>query len=311
MGYALLFPGQGSQSVGMLAALSAQRAVIRHVFDEAGETLGWDVGGLADSGPESELNRTEKTQPVLLAADVAVFRAWEAAGAPPPAALAGHSLGEYAALVCAGALTFADALRLVSLRGRLMQEAADGAQGAGMAAILGLDEDGVAKLCAAYPGSGLLEAANFNAPGQIVVAADRDAMAWLNENGKAHGARKVVPLAMSVPSHCSVMRDAAAKLRAALDEVDIRQPTRPVLHNLDAHARTEDDAIRDALAEQLYSPVRWMQTMAALREEGIALFLECGPGKVLMGLNKRMVEGATTLPLEEPDSWAPALQQAP
>lgn len=309
MTYALLCPGQGSQSVGMLRALGATHPQIRETFDEASTTLGWDLRALVEDGPETDLNRTERTQPALLAAGVAVWRAWQASDAASPTLLAGHSLGEYTALVCAGALAFSDALQLVQLRGQLMQQASAG-QGAGMAALLGLDEAGVAALCDAYPGPGMLEPANYNAPGQVVVAADADALAWLQEHGKAHGARKVVQLAMSVPSHCSLMRGAAAQLRERLQSVSVQTPRYPVLHNLDAQPRGDANAIRDALAEQLYRPVRWVQTLQAMQARGLRLYLECGPGKVLTGLNKRMVEDGVTLPLEDPASFDQARAQA-
>ena len=306
MKYALLFPGQGSQSVGMLQALAGHYPQVRRTFEEASRALGWDLQALVEEGPEADLNRTERTQPALLAAGIAVWNAWQSAGLPDPAVVAGHSLGEYTALVCAGALEFSDALKLVELRGRLMQEASEGRQ-AGMAAILGLDEAAVEQLCAAYSGDGMLEPANFNAPGQVVVAADAPALAWLQENGKAHGARKVVPLAMSVPSHCSVMRTAAARLGERMQAVEIRAPRLPVLHNLDAAARSDPAAIRSALTEQLYRPVRWVQTIQSMRSQGVEAFFECGPGKVLGGLNKRMTEGAVTISLDDPAQMQQAM----
>lgn len=308
MKYALLFPGQGSQSVGMLQALAEQYPQIRPTFEEASGVLGWDLAALIAQGPEADLNRTERTQPALLAAGVAIWNAWQAADLPDPTVVAGHSLGEYTALVCTGALAFADALKLVELRGRLMQQASEGRQ-AGMAAILGLDEAAVEKLCAAYSGDGMLEPANFNAPGQVVVAADAAALAWLQDNGKAHGARKVVPLAMSVPSHCSVMRPAAQQLGERLQQIEFRAPRLPVLHNLDAKTRDDAAAIRLALTEQLYRPVRWVQTIQSMQSQGVQGYFECGPGKVLGGLNKRMAEGAITLSLEDPAQMQQAIDR--
>lgn len=308
MKYALLFPGQGSQSIGMLQALATQHPSVRDTFDEASTVLGWDVQTLVAVGPEAELNRTERTQPALLAASVAVWRVWQALQPPPPAALAGHSLGEYTALVCADALDFADALKLVELRGWLMQQASAGRH-AGMAALLGPDEAGVAALCAAYSGEGLLEAANFNAPGQVVVAVDAEALEWLQTNGKDYGVRRVLKLTMSVPSHCSLMREAADQLGKHLQSVKIDAPRLPVLHNLNAAPRSDVQAIRVALAEQLYRPVLWTQIIQAMQAQGVRAYLECGPGKVLCGLNRRMVGDAISLPLEEPAMMRQALEQ--
>ena len=298
MRYALLFPGQGSQSVGMLGDISRSYLQIQATLNEASEVLGWDVAGLVATGPESELNRTERTQPALLAAEVALWRAWQSTSPPTPAMLAGHSLGEYSALVCSGALAFPDALKLVELRGQLMQQASAGKQ-AGMAAVLGLDEDGISKLCAAYGGGGFLQPANYNAPGQVVVAADAAALEWLKTSGKAHGARKVMELAVSVPSHCELMRGASERLAETLTAIDIGEPAIPVLHNLDAQPRSTAQAIRRALAEQLYRPVRWVQIILAMQQAGVSMYLECGPGKVLAGLNRRMTEGSESYSLEE------------
>ncbi|HKY91791.1 MAG TPA: ACP S-malonyltransferase [Nevskiaceae bacterium] len=295
MKYALLFPGQGSQSVGMLGAHGAPQ--IAETLEEASAALGWDVAKLVREGPVEELNKTEKTQPALLAASVAVWRHWISLGLPAPSALAGHSLGEYSALVAAGSIGFGDALRLVELRGQLMQAAVPAGTG-GMTAVVGLDDDKVAELCKSAS-QGLLEPANLNAPGQVVVAGDIAGLEWLDANGKKAGARMVKRLAMSVPSHCSLMKGAAAKLADALAKVEVRTPTVPVLHNLDAKARTDADEIRAALAAQLHQPVRWTQIVQALQAQGIQAFLECGPGKVLVGLNKRIVEGAQSIALED------------
>lgn len=296
MTYAVLFPGQGSQSVGMLSAHSASQ--VSDTLREASQILGWDLETLVRQGPAEELNRTERTQPALLAASVALWRVWQAQNAPSPTALAGHSLGEYAALVAAGSLAFADALRLVELRGQLMQAAVPAGTG-GMTALVGMDDAAVEALCARCP-DGVLEAANFNAPGQVVVAGEIRALEWLDAHGKAAGARMVKRLAMSVPSHCSLMRGAAEQLAAALDKIEVRAPQIAVLHNLDAQPRSDAAGIRAALAAQLHRPVRWTQTVQALHAQGIGAFLECGPGKVLTGLNKRIVEGAASAALEDP-----------
>lgn len=300
MKYAVLFPGQGSQSVGMLAALAAAHPVIDETFKEAGEVLGYDLAALVRQGPEAELNRTQRTQPALLAAGVAVWRVWRATGAAAPALLAGHSLGEYSALVAAGALGFHDALKLVELRGELMQSAVPAGEGA-MAAIIGLDDDAVEKVCAQFPGPGALEPANFNAPGQVVVAGSKSGIDWLTANAKELGVRKLVPLQMSVPSHCSLMRDAARQLGERLLQIDVRGPALPVLHNVDGKPRSEPAQIREALVAQLYSPVRWSQTISAMSQDGIEAYFECGPGKVLTNLNKRILSAGNYLALEEPE----------
>lgn len=303
MKYAVLFPGQGSQAVGMLGAYAGGQ--VDGVFAEASEVLGWDMLRLVRQGPAEELNRTERTQPALLAASIALWRLLCAGQTALPAAMAGHSLGEYSALVAAGSLDFADALRLVELRGQLMQAAVPAGAG-GMAAVIGLDDDQVQALCDAYPGDEVLEPVNYNSPGQVVVAGQTAALDWLQANGKPMGARMVMRLPVSVPSHCSLMRDAAERLAQKLADVEIRAPRVPVLHNLDAAPRSTPGAIREALKAQLFQPVRWTQTVRALGEQGVALFLECGPGKVLCGLNKRILDGLPSLAMEDPA----ALEQA-
>lgn len=311
MKYALLFPGQGSQAVGMLAALAGDHPQIDKTLREASEVLGEDLLELVRQGPAEVLNRTQNTQPALLAASVAVLRVWQAQHPPPPIALAGHSLGEYTALVAAGTLDFADALRLVRLRGELMQSAVPEAAGA-MAAVIGLDDQAVEKACAAYDGEGVLEAANYNAPGQVVVAGSRAAVEWLQANAKAFEARKIMPIPVSAPSHCSLMRGAAAQLAERLRDVKLQTPKIPVLHNIDGQPRTDPEEIRKALTEQLYRPVRWSQTIRNLSAMGIHCLLECGPGKVLSNLNKRILEagadGAQSLALGEPAGLEHALQ---
>jgi [acyl-carrier-protein] S-malonyltransferase len=305
MKYAMLFPGQGSQAVGMLSGHDAPE--IAATFGEASQVLGWDVQALIAQGPAEELNRTERTQPALLAASIAVWRIWQRQGLPQPTALAGHSLGEYSALVAAGALDFAEALKLVELRGQLMQAAAP--QGAGgMVAVIGLDDAKVEEVCKAYPGSEVLEPVNYNAPGQVVVAGQAAALDWLAANGKALGARMVMKLPVSVPSHCSLMKDAAEKLAARLAQTRIHQPAIPVSHNLDAETRSDPDDIRQALKEQLYRPVRWTRTIQNLHGQGLSLFLECGPGKVLCGLGKRISAEIKNLSLEDSAGLATAAE---
>jgi [acyl-carrier-protein] S-malonyltransferase len=300
MNYALLFPGQGSQSVGMLAALAAAEPAVDETFKEAGTVLGYDLLQLLRQGPEAELNRTQRTQPALLAAAIAVWRVWRAGGGPAPALLAGHSLGEYSALVAAEAIGFHDALKLVELRGELMQNAVPAGEGA-MAAIIGLDDAAVEKVCAQYPGPGALEPANFNAPGQVVVAGSKSGLDWLTEHAKDLGVRKLVPLQMSVPSHCSLMRQAAQHLGQRLLQIEVRSPALPVLHNVDAAARREPAQIREALMAQLYSPVRWSQSVNAMAQQGVGAYFECGPGKVLTNLNKRILNAGNYVALEEPE----------
>ena len=304
--HAFLFPGQGSQAVGMLGALADAHPVVGETFSEASDALGFDLARLVREGPKEDLDRTEKTQPALLAAGIAVWRAWRAQTSAAPRALAGHSLGEYTALVAAGALSFADGLRLVRLRGQLMQAAVPEGQG-GMAAVIGLDDEGVARLCHEYPGSELLTPANFNSPGQVVVAGETPALDWLMANGKSKGARMVMRVGMSVPSHCALLRPAADRLAEALAAVSIAAPAIPVLHNLDASPRGEAQAIREALAAQLHQPVQWTRTIQALAGQGVGSWLECGPGKVLTGLVKRSVEGARLFALEDPAQFAAAL----
>ena len=291
----------------MLAALAAAYPQVGQTLQEASEHLGFDLAGLIAQGPKAVLDQTENTQPALLAAGVAVWRTWQAQDVPLPQALAGHSLGEYTALVAAGSLAFGDALKLVRLRGQLMQAAVPEGQG-GMAAVIGLDDAQVAALCAAYPGSELLAPANYNAPGQVVVAGETPALDWLAAHGKAHGARMVMRVGMSVPSHCALLKPAAEKLAEALAGIDVQLPGIPVLHNLDAAQQQSIEGIRAVLAAQLHQPVQWTRTLGALSASGVTTFLECGPGKVLMGLVKRTVDGAAMSALEDPAALGAAAQ---
>ena len=317
MNIAFLCPGQGSHSVGMLSKFSdpasgdpAAAALIEQTFREASAILGWDVLALVREGPAEELNRTERTQPALLSASVALWRVWSLYKGQRPSIIAGHSLGEYSALVMAGSLDFADALRLVEIRGRLMQSAVPEGTG-GMAAILGLEDAAVEALCAEYSGSGTLEPINYNAPGQIVVAGTTEALDWLQAHGKEKGAKKIVRLSVSVPSHCSLMKEASRQLAVELERVPLRIPSIPVLHNLDARARQTLKGIREALIEQLHRPVRWTQTIRAIEAQGIGAYVECGPGKVLGTMNKRILgdnSSASSLATEDPQALQTALQ---
>ena len=284
---AFVFPGQGSQSVGMLAELSEMHPVIRDTFVEASDGAGVDLWALSQGGPEEMLNRTEYTQPALLAASVAVWRAWQQQDGVLPSRLAGHSLGEYTALVAAGALTLHDGAHLVRLRGQLMQDAAPAGVGA-MAAVIGAEDDLVAEVCAEASASQVVVPANYNSPGQIVIGGDADAVdraiVLLNDRG----VRKVVKLAVSVPSHTPLMREAANRLAEAMRGMDWRMPSLPVVQNVDAQVHADVDAIRDALVRQLYLPVRWTDCVQALAGQGVTRIAECGPGKVLTGLAKRI-----------------------
>lgn len=303
---AFVFPGQGSQSIGMLAGLAEAHAVVRGSFEEASQGAGVDLWALAQQGPEEQLNRTEFTQPALLAAGVAVWRAWQDAGGALPALLAGHSLGEYAALVAAGALSLEDGARLVRLRGQLMQDAAPAGSGA-MAAVIGAEDALVAEACAEASGDDVVVPANFNSPGQVVIgghvaAVDR-ALALLGERG----VRKVVKLAVSVPSHTPLMREAANRLSEAMAGMAWREPSIPVVQNVDAEVHAGVQAIRDALVRQLYLPVQWTGCVQALVAAGVTRVGECGPGKVLAGLARRIDRSLDTRALGAPDDFGAAL----
>ncbi len=304
---AAVFPGQGSQSVGMLAALAEAWPQVQETFAEASEVLGEDLWALVQQGPAEALNRTDRTQPAMLAAGVAVWRVWQAAGGPMPVAMAGHSLGEYSALVAADALPFADAVKVVEARARAMQEAVPEGTGA-MAAILGLDDDQVRALCEAEAQGQVLEPVNFNSPGQVVIAGHAEAVARATAAAKAVGARRALVLPVSVPSHCTLMAPAAERLAEVLAGVKIIKPRIPVLHNVDVVTHDDPDGIREALRLQLHSPVRWVETIRALAAGGASTVIELGPGKVLTGLNKRIDRQLQALAVEDPDSLAAALQ---
>lgn len=309
MSLAFVFPGQGSQSPGMLGALAAAQPIVGETFAEAAEALGYDLWALVQEGPEAELNKTEKTQPALLAAGVAVWRVWNARGGPPPAFMAGHSLGEYTALVCADALDFGAALQLVEFRGQVMQQAVPAGQGA-MAAILGLDDADVVAACAEAARGEVVSAVNYNSPGQVVIAGSKAAVERAIEACKAKGAKRALPLPVSVPSHCALMRPAAERMAARLEAVALRAPAIPVVHNVDVALHTQPAAIREALVAQLYSPVRWVEIVRHLAAQGVDTLVEAGPGKVLAGLNRRIDKAMNALPVFDPDSLQAALQAA-
>ena len=305
MKLAMVFPGQGSQSVGMMNAYEAF-PVVRDTFAEASMALGEDLWAMVENGPDSALSRTVNTQPVMLAADIAVFRAWRAAGGAAPTVLAGHSLGEYAALVAAGALKFTDAIPLVRFRASAMQEAVPDGVGA-MAAIVGLDVEGLREACREAAQGQVVEPVNFNAPDQIVIAGHAQAVERATDAARARGARRAVLLPVSAPFHSMLMRPAAEQLAAYLAGVAIDMPTLPVIHNVDVSVAHSPDAIRAALAAQAASPVRWVETVRAFAVRGVTHIVECGPGKVLTGLAKRIAPEITTLPLHDADAIAAAI----
>ncbi|NCX93712.1 MAG: [acyl-carrier-protein] S-malonyltransferase [Gammaproteobacteria bacterium] len=288
MTVAFVFPGQGSQSVGMLSDLYASFDGIKKTFEEVSESLGYDLWDLIQFN-EEKLNQTQYTQPAILTASVAMWRVWREKGEPLPHTLAGHSLGEYTALVCANSINLVDAARLVAKRGEFMQEAVKPGAGA-MAAILGLPDAEVIAACQESAQGQIVSAVNFNCPGQVVIAGTAEAVNRACEAAKAKGAKRAQVLPVSVPSHCDLMRGAADRLAEFLDSVDIRVPEIPVVHNVDVTSHHSIGAIRQALKQQLFMPVRWVETIQYLSSQGITRFIECGPGKVLTGLNKRIVE---------------------
>lgn len=296
---AFFFPGQGSQSVGMMAGFGESN-IIRDTFNEASDILGVDFWAMATEANE-RINETMHTQPIMLAAGVATWRAWQATTDKLPAILAGHSLGEYTALVASGALSFKDALPLVRYRAEVMQNAVPAGVGA-MAAILGLDDDIVRAVCAEAAQNEVLEAVNFNSPGQVVIAGNKAAVERGMELAKAKGAKRALPLPVSVPSHCALMQPAALQLKTYLENVNLHTPNIAVLHNADVTAYNDGDKIKDALVRQLYSPVRWVETVQAVYAQGITQAAECGPGKVLTGLTKRIVAELPCIALTNNDA---------
>ena len=291
MSFAFFFPGQGSQSLNMMNGFD-DSAVVKATFDEASAVLGQDLWAMMNGEDAALLNETVNTQPLMLAAGVATYRMYLEAGGKTPAVVAGHSLGEYTALVAAGSLAFADAVKLVRLRAELMQNAVP--QGAGaMAAVLGLDDELVREVCAAAAEGEVVEAVNFNSPGQVVIAGATAAVERAMALAKEKGVKRALPLPVSVPSHCQLMKPAAEKLAEALQNVAVQTPAIRVIHNADVAAYDDGERIKDALVRQLYSPVRWTETVNLLVEEGITESAECGPGKVLAGLAKRINKAAS------------------
>ncbi|MDX5432613.1 MAG: ACP S-malonyltransferase [Halomonas sp.] len=306
---ALVFPGQGSQQVGMLRELAERYSVVRTTFEEAADALGYDLWKVVQEGPDEALNATACTQPALLTASVAIWRVWQELEGPRPGAMAGHSLGEYSAMVCAGVMGFADGVRLVRLRGEAMQEAVPVGRGA-MAAILGLDDAIVETACAEAAQNEVVAAVNYNAPGQVVIAGDKAAVERAIVLCQEAGAKRAMPLPVSVPSHCALMRPAAERLKTAMADLDMRPPRYTVYQNVDAQAHADVETLRTRLVEQLYQPVRWTSCVEAMEVAGASVFIECGPGKVLTGLGKRIAKGSKGLAVNDPDSLEAALALA-
>lgn len=305
---AFVFPGQGSQAVGMLAELTGEYSQVSETFAEASEALGYDVWQLCQNGPEAELNRTDRTQPAILAASIALWRVWTANSSARPGFVAGHSLGEYSALVAAGTLGFAEALRLVERRGQLMQQAVTTGEG-GMAAILGLTDEQVIQACSEAAQGEVVSAVNFNAPGQVVVAGKAAAVQRAIEACKAAGAKRAIALPVSVPSHCALMKPAAEQLAKDFEQVSWQQPQITLVQNVSARPATDLDTLRSQLVEQLYNPVRWVESVEYMAAQGVTDLIECGPGKVLSGLNKRCAKGVATYNLDSVAGLAATLAQ--
>jgi len=309
MQLAFVFPGQGSQTIGMMNGFAAH-PVVRETFAEASDVLGEDLWALVAEGPSEALNLTTNTQPVMLTAGVAAWRAWQASGGPLPVVVAGHSLGEYTALVAAGALAFRDAVPLVRYRAQAMQDAVPKGQGA-MAAIMGGNDGAVVSACAEAGQGQVVEAVNFNAPGQVVIAGHREAVERAIGLAKQKGAKRGVLLPVSAPFHSSLLRPAAEKLAARLSQLQFHTPKIPVLHNVDVAEHREHDAIRQALARQAANPVHWTATIQAMADRGVTHVVECGPGKVLTGLTRRIVDGMPTFALTDSDAIAATLAELP
>ncbi len=308
MSVAFVFPGQGSQSLGMLADLAAAHPIVAETFAQASSALGYDLWDVVQQGPVEKLNQTSITQPAMLAAGVATWRVFQSQSDIKPSILAGHSLGEYTALVCAGVIDFEDAIKLVAERGRLMQAAVPAGEGA-MAAILGFVDDAVIALCDRAADGDVVSAVNFNSPGQVVIAGSKSAVERAMVIAKEEGAKRALLLPVSVPSHCSLMSPAADALRLKMADITFNTPEIPVLNNVDVKVESDADVIRDALARQLCMPVRWVGCVEAMAEQGVDRLIECGPGKVLAGLNKRIVKSMTAQPVFDTASLEKALAE--
>jgi [acyl-carrier-protein] S-malonyltransferase len=304
---AFLFPGQGSQSVGMMSALAEDFSQVATTFETASSVLGYDLWSLVANGPSEELNKTEITQPAMLVSDFATWRIWQDLGGSQPDFFAGHSLGEYSALVAAGVMEFTDAVAIVAERGRLMQQATPAGSGA-MAAVIGLEDALLGEICEQAGQDEVVACANFNAPGQIVISGSTAAVERASELATEAGARRVLPLPVSVPSHCMLMRPAAVKLQELLLDIHFSDADVPVIQNADVVAYADAEQVREALARQLWQPVRWTQTIQTLVDSGVSRFFECGPGKVLAGLNRRISKPSTVFTLIGKDTMQAALE---
>lgn len=305
--FAMVFPGQGSQAVGMLKDLADNYPIVKSTFDEASQVLGYDLWDLVQQGPVEELNKTWQTQPALLAASVATFRVWQSVNGAQPEFMAGHSLGEYSALVCAGVIDFKDAIKLVELRGKLMQEAVPTGTGA-MYAIIGLDNDSIRKACDEAAQGQVVAPVNFNSPGQVVIAGNKEAVERAGVLCKEAGAKRALPLAVSVPSHCELMKPAAEKLAIALNEITFNTSKFAVINNVDVKIESSAEKIKAALIAQLYSPVRWTETVEQMAKQGVTLLVEIGPGKVLTGLAKRIVDSLSACAVNDKASLDVAIE---
>ncbi|WP_294844755.1 ACP S-malonyltransferase [uncultured Gilliamella sp.] len=305
--FAMVFPGQGSQSVGMLKDLADNYPIVKATFDEASEVLGYDLWALVQDGPAEELNKTWQTQPALLASSVAIYRVWQSVNGAQPEFMAGHSLGEYSALVCAGVIDFKDAIELVELRGKLMQEAVPAGTGA-MYAIIGLDNESISKACEQAAEGQIVAPVNFNSPGQVVIAGNKEAVERAGALCKQAGAKRALPLAVSVPSHSALMKPAADKLATALQNITFNAPKFAVINNVDVKVESSAEQIKAALIAQLYSPVRWTETVEMMSKQGVTLLVEMGPGKVLTGLTKRIVDSLSACAVNDKASLDAAIE---
>lgn len=305
--FAMVFPGQGSQEIGMLKELSEVYPIVQEIFSEASSVLGYDLWNLVQEGSAEKLGQTWVTQPALLAASVAIFKVWQQKEGAKPHFMAGHSLGEYSALVCAGVIDFRDAIKLVELRGKLMQEAVPVGTGA-MYAIIGLDNDVVVKACKEAAQGQVVSPVNFNSPGQVVIAGNKEAVERAAILCKEAGAKRALPLAVSVPSHCELMKPAADKLAEKLQTISFQEPQYSVINNVDVKIETSAQAIKDALIAQLYSPVRWTEIVEFMANQGTTLLVEMGPGKVLTGLTKRIIKTLSGCSVNDPTSLDAALE---
>lgn len=305
--FAMVFPGQGSQEIGMLKELSEAYPIVQEIFSEASSVLGYDLWNLVQEGSAEKLGQTWVTQPALLAASVAIFKVWQQKEGAQPDFMAGHSLGEYSALVCAGVIDFRDAIKLVELRGKLMQEAVPVGTGA-MYAIIGLDNDVVVKACKEAAQGQVVSPVNFNSPGQVVIAGNKEAVERAAILCKEAGAKRALPLAVSVPSHCELMKPAADKLAEKLKTILFQEPQYSVINNVDVKIETSAQAIKDALIAQLYSPVRWTEIVEFMANQGTTLLVEMGPGKVLTGLTKRIIKTLSGCSVNDPTSLDAALE---